>query len=43
VPKPKRNKMEIYSDILSAIKVEVIGGEARTTRVQPLVTWLKIS
>jgi predicted transcriptional regulator len=28
--------MEIYNDVLSAIKVEVISGEARTTRVQSL-------
>jgi len=26
--------MEIYNDVLSAIKSEVIGGVARTTRVQ---------
>lgn len=36
MPKPKRNKMEIYNDILSAIKVELTNGEARPTRVQTL-------
>ncbi len=35
-PKRKRNKMEIYNDILSAIKLELISGEARPTRVQSL-------
>ena len=34
MPKPKRNKMEIYNDILSAIKVELTNGEAKPTRVQ---------
>jgi predicted transcriptional regulator len=34
LPKPKRNKMEIYNDILNAIKVELISGEARPTRIQ---------
>jgi predicted transcriptional regulator len=28
--------MEIYNDVLSAIKVELINGGARTTRVQSL-------
>ena len=28
--------MEIYNDVLDAIKTEVINGEARTTRVQSL-------
>ncbi len=28
--------MEIYNDVLSAIKAELINGEARTTRVQSL-------
>lgn len=32
MPKPKRNKMEIYNDILSAIKVELTNGEAKPTR-----------
>lgn len=36
MPKPKRNKMEIYNDILSAIKVELTNGEAKPTRVQVL-------
>jgi predicted transcriptional regulator len=36
LPKPKRNKMEIYNDILSAIKVELTNGEAKPTRVQSL-------
>ena len=36
LPKPKRNKMEIYNDILSAIKVELTTGEAKPTRVQSL-------
>lgn len=34
MPKPKRNKMEIYNDILSAISRELTNGEARPTRVQ---------
>ena len=34
LPKAKRNKMEIYNDILSAIKQELYYGEARPTRVQ---------
>lgn len=36
MPKPKRNKMEIYNDILSAIEVELTNGEAKPTRVQSL-------
>ena len=36
MPKPKRNKMEIYNDILSAIKLESIYGQAKPTRVQSL-------
>ncbi|MGI0048454.1 MAG: winged helix-turn-helix domain-containing protein [Nitrososphaera sp.] len=36
MPKPKRNKMEIYNDILSAIKAELTNGEAKPTRVQTL-------
>jgi predicted transcriptional regulator len=36
LPKPKRNKMEIYNDVLSAIKVELTNGEAKPTRVQSL-------
>jgi predicted transcriptional regulator len=36
LPKPKRNKMEIYNDILSAIKLESINGEVKPTRVQSL-------
>ena len=36
MPKPKRNKLEIYNDILSAIKEELTDGEARPTRVQSL-------
>ncbi|HXV45444.1 MAG TPA: winged helix-turn-helix domain-containing protein [Nitrososphaera sp.] len=36
MPKPKRNKMEIYNDILSAIKVELTNGEAKPTRVQSM-------
>jgi predicted transcriptional regulator len=34
LPKAKRNKMEIYNDILGAIKQELHYGEARPTRVQ---------
>ena len=34
MPKPKRNKLEIYNDILSAIEVELTNGEAKPTRVQ---------
>ena len=36
MPKPKRNKLEIYNDILSAIEVELTNGEAKPTRVQSL-------
>jgi predicted transcriptional regulator len=36
LPKPKRNKMEIYNDILRAIKLEMTNGEAKPTRVQTL-------
>lgn len=36
LPKPKRNKMEIYNDILSAIRLELTNGEAKPTRVQTL-------
>jgi len=36
LPKPKRSKMEIYHDILSAIDRELINGEAKPTRVQSL-------
>ncbi|MDQ3977398.1 MAG: winged helix-turn-helix domain-containing protein [Thermoproteota archaeon] len=36
MPKPKRNKMEIYNDILSAINLELTNGEAKPTRVQSL-------
>ncbi|HYB04061.1 MAG TPA: winged helix-turn-helix domain-containing protein [Nitrososphaerales archaeon] len=36
MPKPKRSKMEIYHDILSAIDRELINGEAKPTRVQSL-------
>ncbi len=36
MPKLKRNKLEIYNDILSAIKVELANGEAKPTRVQSL-------
>jgi predicted transcriptional regulator len=34
LPKLKRNKLEIYNDILSAIKLEMMGGEAKPTRIQ---------
>lgn len=34
MPKPKRNRMEIYNDILSAIAQELTNGEAKPTRVQ---------
>lgn len=36
MPKPKRNKMEIYNDILSAIRMELANGGAKPTRVQSL-------
>ena len=36
MPKPKRNKIEIYNDILSAINLELTNGEAKPTRVQTL-------
>lgn len=36
MPKPKRNKMEIYNDILSAIKSELTNGEVKPTRVQSM-------
>jgi predicted transcriptional regulator len=34
LPKPKRNKLEIYNDILSAIELELQSGQAKPTRVQ---------
>jgi predicted transcriptional regulator len=35
LPRLKRNKMEIYNDILSAIRLEVSSdGEARPTKIQ---------
>jgi predicted transcriptional regulator len=34
MPKAKRNRMEIYNDILSALKQELNYGEARPTRIQ---------
>jgi predicted transcriptional regulator len=34
LPKPKRNKLEIYNDILSALKTELTEGEAKPTRIQ---------
>lgn len=34
MPKAKRNRMEIYSDILSALKQEQSYGEVRPTRIQ---------
>lgn len=34
--KPKRNKMEIYNDILSVVREELTYGEAKPTRVQAL-------
>jgi predicted transcriptional regulator len=34
LPRPKRSKLEIYNDILSAIKAELAGCEARPTRIQ---------
>ncbi|MDG6951157.1 MAG: hypothetical protein JRN12_04865 [Nitrososphaerota archaeon] len=33
MPKPKRNKLEIYNDIPSAIRLEMVDGEARPTRI----------
>jgi predicted transcriptional regulator len=36
LPKPKRSKMEIYSDVLNAIARELADGEAKPTRVQAL-------
>jgi predicted transcriptional regulator len=36
MPKLKRSKMEIYNDILTAIRLELISGEVRPTRVQSL-------
>jgi predicted transcriptional regulator len=37
LPRPKRNKLEIYNAILSAVRLELTGGdEARPTRVQSL-------
>ena len=36
MPKLKRNKMEIYNDVLSAIRVELTNGEAKPTKVQSL-------
>jgi predicted transcriptional regulator len=34
LPRAKRNKLEIYNDILAAIKLELAYGEAKPTRVQ---------
>jgi predicted transcriptional regulator len=34
LPKPKRGKLEIYNDILSAIELELQSGQAKPTRVQ---------
>jgi predicted transcriptional regulator len=34
--KPKRNKIEIYNDILKAINLELTNGKAKPTRVQYL-------
>ena len=34
LPRPKRSKMEIYSDILGAIKLELTDGDAKPTRIQ---------
>ena len=34
MPKPKRNKLEIYNAILTAIRVELRDGEAKPTRIQ---------
>ena len=34
MPKPKRNKLEIYNAILTAIKQEQTDGEAKPTRIQ---------
>ena len=34
MPKPKRSKLEIYNDILSAIELELQSGQAKPTRVQ---------
>ncbi len=34
MPKPKRNKLEIYNDVLSAIELELQSGQAKPTRVQ---------
>jgi predicted transcriptional regulator len=36
LPKLKRNKLELYNDILSAIERELIEGGAKPTRVQSL-------
>jgi hypothetical protein len=30
-PKPKRNKMELYNDILNAINLELTNAEAKPT------------
>ena len=34
MPKPKRNKLEIYNAILTAIRQELADGEAKPTRIQ---------
>jgi predicted transcriptional regulator len=34
LPRPKRSKMEIYNDILTAIRAESTDGEPRPTRIQ---------
>ena len=34
MPRVKRSKLEIYNDILSAIKLELVEGAAKPTRIQ---------
>ncbi len=34
MPRPKRSKMEIYNAVLSAIRLELVQGEVRPTKVQ---------
>jgi predicted transcriptional regulator len=34
LPRPKRSKLEIYNAVLSAIKIELMDGEAKPTRIQ---------
>ena len=42
-PKPKRSKLEIYNDILSAIELELQSGQAKPIESNPVATSPMIS